>query len=594
MPPDIIVVSIILVIAVILLITERLPVDVTGLGIIVTLMLTGLLTPMEAMAGFANPAPLAVAALFVVSRGLVRTGALSFVTKLTINFTKGSSKRLLFLSLLLVGTLSAFLNNTPVVLLFISIVMAVCVRYGFAPSKFLIPLSYISILAGTCTLIGTSTNILVSDVSVDLGQGAIGMFELSILGVPIALVGGAFIFFCSDWFMPEHEIATAGNGAEQDAYLSELKIPPGSALIDAFPRDGLGEHYDNVKVFELYRHGRIVDLARSRVRLKEGDAILARGPVGEITRMLESGDAALPSCSDAECFLSPHMSGTQLVELLIPTGSNAVGTMLHNLYLANFKGTSIIGFIRRHAHYSWREARSQRLRIGDMLLVQMSDDALEGVREKDDFIILNDDVVSDVTNWKRAPIALGLFLLMIPAVATGMTDILTASFAVAFGMIVTGCLTIREAYKAVDVKILMLIIGTLALGTAMQKSGADTHYAGLFLALFKGDSPQVILAGFIVLTSLLSHLLSNNSTAVLLVPVAIATAHTLGVDARPFIIGVAFGASACFATPIGYKTNLIVYGPGGYSFSDFLRMGLPMAAISCGGAALFIPYFWPF
>lgn len=183
---------------------------------------------------------------------------------------------------------------------------------------------------------------------------------------------------------------------------------------------------------------------------------------------------------------------------------------------------------------------------------------------------------------------------MIAAVASGLTNILIGAFAGAFAMIVTGCLSLKEAYRAIDVKILMLIIGTIALGLAMQKSGADMVYAKAFLGLFAGADPQVILAGFIVLTSLLSHFLSNNSTAVLLVPVGIATAATLGVDPRPFIIGIAFGASACFATPIGYQTNLIVYGPGGYTFLDFLRLGLPMVIISCGGASLFIPTFWPF
>ncbi|CCH50056.1 SLC13 family permease [Pseudodesulfovibrio piezophilus] len=594
MPTDILIVTIILVIAVILLISEKLPVDLTGLGIIVVLTVTCELTPKEAMAGFANPAPLAVAALFVVSRGLVRTGALTFVTQLTIALTKGSKARLLFLSLVLVGTLSAFLNNTPVVVLFMSIIMAVCVRYGFAPSKFLIPLSYISILAGTCTLIGTSTNILVSDVATNMGHAPIGMFELSVLGVPIALVGGVFMFLFSDILMPSHDSMAASSETEQETYLSELEVTPESQLIGINPNEGLGPDYQKIKAYEVYRSGRIYDLSRSRVLLKEGDYVLVRGTVDEISKILDKGDATLPMCSDAECFQSPHLSGTKLVELLIPAGSSVRGVPLHNLYLAYFKDVSIIGFIRRQEHYSWKVAKSQRLRIGDVLLAQVTENSLDAIRRKDDFIILNDNVVNDVINWKRAPIALGLFLLMIPAVATGMTDILTAAFAAAFGMILSGCLSIREAYRAVDVKILMLIIGTIALGAAMRKSGADVYYAGAFLSLLSGSGPQVVLTGIIVLTSVLSHFLSNNSTAVLLVPVAIATADSLGVDPRPFIVGVAFGASACFATPIGYKTNLIVYGPGGYKFSDFLRMGIPMALIACGGAALFIPTFWPF
>lgn len=593
MTPDIIIVSAILLGAVVLLVTEKLPVDVTGIGIITCLMLSGVLSPSEAVSGFSNPAPLAVGALFVVSSGLVRTGALNIVTKLLIRYTGGSRFRLMLLSLLLVGVLSAFLNNTPVVVLSMPIVMAVCAQHGFTPSKFLIPLSYISILAGTCTLIGTSTNILVSDVAASLGSEPIAMFELSTLGVPLALLGGAFMLFFSDFIMPTHSSA-ATDETEQGRYLSELNVPEGSKLIGVNPVGGKIPGVEDVKIYEVYRSGRIFDLSLSRVMLKEDDFLLLRGTVDGIARLLENGDVVLPSCSNQECFESPHVGESKLVELLIPTGSGARGVAPQDLPMNDFPDVSIIGFIRHHEHYSWRVAQTQRLRIGDILLVQASPPALENIRKNDDFIILNDDVVKDVINWKRAPIAVGFFAMMVLAVATGKSDILTASFAAAFGMILTNCLTIREAYHAVNIKVLLLTISTISLGFAMQKSGADALYADLFLGLFRGGDPHTVLAAFIVLTSLLSHFLSNNSTAVLLVPVAMATATSLGVDPRPFIIGVAFGASACYATPIGYQTNLIVYGPGGYQFSDYLRLGLPMAAIVCGGSALMIPLLWPF
>jgi di/tricarboxylate transporter len=594
MPTDILVVSIILAAAIVLLVTERLPVDVTGLGIMVALMVAGQLSPAEAVAGFANPAPLAVGALFVVSRGLVRTGALTFVTRLTIGYTRGKGSRLLLLSLLLVGTISAFMNNTPVVVLFMSIIMAVCVRYGFTPSKFLIPLSYISILAGTCTLIGTSTNILVSDVAAGLGNAPIGMFELSVLGVPLALAGGIFMYFFADKLLPNHSSPAMDAADTAEHYLSELRITDQSGLLDTQPGDALAPLYPEVKVYEVFRSSRILDPGTGRLRLKAHDVILARGSANDLSAMLERGDVDLPSCSQAECFASPHQQGSRLVELLIPSGSDARGFTLGDLPLADADDVNIIGFKRRHEHYSWHSAHLLRLRVGDILLTQVSDRALERLRRSEDFIVLNDNVVKDVVNWRRAPLALGIFLLMVITAATGLADILTAAFAAALAMILSGCLGIREAYRAVDVKVLLLIIGTIALGAAMQKSGADRLYAGAFLSLFQGAGPQVVLTGFILLTSLLSHFLSNNSTAVLLVPVGLATAASLGVDPRPFIIGIAFGASACYATPIGYQTNLIVYGPGGYKFTDFMRLGLPMVAIVCGGAALFIPTFWPF
>lgn len=589
-----IIVSIILLAAVVLLVTERLPVDVTGAGIMVALMLSGQLSPVEAVAGFANPAPLAVAALFVVSSGLVRTGALTFVSRLVIDSTKGSKFRLMGLTLVLVGVLSAFLNNTPVVVLFMSIVMTACVRFGFAPSKFLIPLSYISILAGTCTLIGTSTNILVSDVAADLGNAPISMFELSVLGVPIAIAGGVFMLLFADKLMPDHPSPSTDADSSPELYLSELTITEDSPLIGQHPVKGRIELYPDIKIYEVYSGRHIYSLDQSHIVLKQNDKILVKGTAGDLTKILQQGHATLPSCSKPKCFASPHQEGVKLVKLLIPSGSSVRGTRLNRLYLADFEDVNIVGMIRRHEHFSWRVGSTQRIKVGDVLLLQVTGDSLDIIRDEDDFIILDDDVVRDIVNWKRAPIALALFAAMVGAAATGMADILTAAFAASFGMVVTNCLSVRDAYRAIDLKIIILIIGTIALGAALQKTGADKLYATTFLDMFQGAGPHVILTAFIVLTSLLSHFLSNNSTAVLLVPIALAAADSLGVDPRPFIIGVAFGASACYATPIGYQTNLIVYGPAGYAFSDYLRLGLPLAVIVCGGSSLFIPYFWPF
>lgn len=594
MTPDILIVSIILLVAIVLLVTERLPVDVTGGAIMVTLMLTGLLSPSEAVAGFANPAPLAVAALFIVSSGLVRTGALTFVSKLVIESTRGSKLRLMAMTLVMVGVLSAFLNNTPVVVLFMSIVMTACVRFGFAPSKFLIPLSYISILAGTCTLIGTSTNILVSDVAAEMGNAPISMFELSVLGVPIAIAGGIFMLLFADKLMPDHPSPASDADTAPELFLSELTIVEGSPLIGQHPIKGHIELYPDIKIYEVYSGKHIYSLDESHIVLQANDRILARGSAGDLTKILQQGHATLPSCSKPRCFASPHQEGVKLVKLLIPAGSSVRGTRLSKLYISDFEDVNILGMIRRHEHFSWRVGNTQHLKVGDVLLVQVTGDSLDIIREEDDFIILDDDVVRDIVNWKRAPIALALFAAMVAAAASGLADILTASFTAGVAMVITKCITVRDAYRAVDLKVIILIIGTIALGAVLRKTGADVLYATTFLGFFKDAGPHVVLTAFIILTSLLSHFLSNNSTAVLLVPIALAAAQSLNVDPRPFIIGVAFGASACYATPIGYQTNLIVYGPAGYKFSDYLRLGLPLTTIVCGGASLFIPVFWPF
>lgn len=591
MTPEIILVTVILAASVILLVTERLPVDVTGLGIIAVLMVSGLLTPKEAVAGFANPAPLAVGALFVVSKGLVRTGSLNMITRLAVHYTKGNASRLMLLSLILVGTLSAFLNNAPVVVLFISIIMTVCVRYGFAPSKFLIPLSYISILAGTCTLIGTSTNILVSDVAAGMGNAPIGMFELSKLGVPIALVGGLIIYLFSHRLMPEHDSPHGAGDGEVNQYLSELQIPEGSPFVGRSPESGFAPEYEAMELHEIYR-GQKIFHNKAPISLEPGDLVLVKASANDLTRIVEKGHALQPVCSATQEIELPK--GSAMAELLIPAGSNVQGAKAGEAVTSVLGAAQLVGIKRRRHHYAWDSACNMTLRIGDIILVRTNEQTLDRIRKTEDFITLNDKVAFDLINWRRAPAALGIFGLMVALVATGTLNILEGAFAAAFAMVVTGCLTIREAYQSIDVKVLMLIIGTISLGAALQKTGADTLYADSFLSLFRGQGPEVILSAFIFLTSLLSHFLSNNSTAVLLVPVGVATAAALGVDPRPFIIGIAFGASACYATPIGYKTNLIVYGPGGYRFTDFLRLGIPLALFVWISASLFIPYFWPF
>lgn len=591
MTPEIILVTVILAVSVILLVTERLPVDVTGLGIIAVLMVSGLLSPKEAVAGFANPAPLAVGALFVVSKGLVRTGSLNMVTRLAVHYTQGNASRLMLLSLILVGTLSAFLNNAPVVVLFISIIMTVCIRYGFAPSKFLIPLSYISILAGTCTLIGTSTNILVSDVAAGMGNDPIGMFELSQLGVPIAIAGGLVIYFFGHYLMPEYDTVHSTDEDDADLYLSELQIPEGSPFVGRSPENGFAPEYEGMELNEVYR-GQKIFHHKAPITLAPGDLVLVKASANDLTRIVEKGHAIQPACSETEQNEPPK--GSAMAELLIPAGSNVQGAKAGEAIISALGNAQLIGIKRRRHHYAWDSACNMTLRIGDIILVRTDEKTLERTRRTEDFITLNDKVAFDLINWKRAPAALVIFGIMVALVASGTLNILEGAFAAAFAMVVAGCLTIREAYQSIDVKVLMLIIGTISLGAALQKTGADLLYADTFLSLFRGQEPHVILSAFIFLTSLLSHFLSNNSTAVLLVPIGVATATALEVDPRPFIIGIAFGASACYATPIGYKTNLIVYGPGGYRFTDFLRLGIPLALFVWITASLFIPYFWPF
>lgn len=589
----IVLVSVVLAVAVVLLITEKLPLDITALGIIVVLMLLGLLAPREAVAGFSHPAPLTVGALFVVSRGLMRTGALDVITTRLIRLVRGQSRLALGLSLLLTAVFSAFLNNTPVVVLFISIVMAICCEFTLSPSKFLIPISFMSILAGTTTLIGTSTNIIVSDLAVQAGQDPIGMFELASLGLPIALFGGVYLFLFSDRLLRAHkEPICELTHSERQLYISELQVPGASSLVGKTPTEGFCEQYPDLELYQVLRGAEVLDAADPAVRIEPRDVLLVKGTARQLVGILDQEIAVLPK-GEAGTIARPYDLRSLIVELVVPPGSGHVGRRLDRVVADLDPRLHLLGVKRRRVHYSARKLSGVRLAVGDILLVQSPAELMERLRSEGEFIVI-DDVVASIIDRRKAPVALAIFAAMVVAASAGLLDILSAALAAAFAMLLVGCLRPRDAYRSLDVRVLLLIVGTLALGTALRKTGAADVYAFALLELVSGASPWVVLSMLIAITSLLSLFLSNNSTAVLLMPIALSVAATLEVDPRPFVVGLCFGASACYATPMGYQTNLLVYGPGGYSFMDYVRLGVPLNLLVWAASSICVPLIWPF
>ena len=588
---EVFVVSALLLVTIILLVAEILPVDLTAIGLMVLLMVTGLLTPAEAVAGFANPAPLTVGALFIASRGLVRTGSLAYFSKHLVAVGRRSPRVMWLMIMGLVGVLSAFVNNTPVVVMFTSIVMSVTCCLRMSPSKLLLPISFMSILAGTSTLIGTSTNIIVSDLSHELGGRVIGMFELSSLGVPLALAGGAFLLFFSERLLPAHkEPVCEMELGQASRYISELRVPASSPLVGADPQK-ISKAPD-LEVFEVIRGTASLDPARGGVALAEDDELLVKATATDLMELVDRDHLELVRGGDQGAARALDERSV-IVELLVPPTSALVGQHLVDTHLGRAMGSKIFGVKHRDMHYTEQATRNVRLSVGDILLAQCTTDRIDRLRGSGDLIIL-EDISQSIVVRRKAPVALAIFLLMVVAAATGLADILACALTAAFLMILTGCLRPQEAYRSMDVKVLLLIIGTIALARALRQTGAADIYARVFISLLSDGGPQMVLAGFVVLTSLLSHFLSNNSTAVLLVPIAFSTAQALGIDPQPLIVGICFGASACYASPIGYQTNLLVYGPGGYRFVDYLRVGLPLNLMVWLVASVAIPWFWPF
>jgi di/tricarboxylate transporter len=585
------IVSTILIATLVFLITGIIAIDITAIGIIVALMITGILTPVEAVAGFANPAVITVAAMFLISRALIRTGSVEFIADHVTRWAGQSLTSAMGIILAIVALASAFINNTPVVVLFIPVVLSTCCQFGFSPAKFLIPVSYASILAGTCTLIGTSTNIIVSDLSVGYGLPELGMFELSKVGIPIAVAGIFFLLAAAPKLLPETANPSCELKRNNKRYLAEFSIVANSKLIGKDPRVGFAKRYPDIELLEIIRHSHVFYPARDEITLEPDDLVLIKGPANDLVEIVARKDVRLPS-SERNGGPSNGKAETLIVELIIPPQSSLRGQRLNDSRIMGSPDLHVIAVQRSGLHYTERQITDIRLNVGDIILVRMPWEKIDRFRGNPDFIVI-EDVHHEIIEKKKAKRAVLIFAAMVTAASTGLADIMICAVTGSFFMLISGCLQIRDAYRSLQGDVLVLIAGTIALGAAMEKTGASALYAESFLALFANLPPVFLVSGFILLTSLGTQVISNNATAVLILPIAITTALKTGIDPRPLVVAVCIGASACFATPIGYQTNLLVYGPGGYRFQDYLKLGMPLNLLVLIFGTILIPIFWP-
>jgi di/tricarboxylate transporter len=430
-------------------------------------------------------------------------------------------------------------------------------------------------------------------VSTGHGLGSLGMFELTPLGVPIALLGLMFLIFAAPKLMPSmHTPVCELKNPEHRRYLAELQIPRGSRLIGENPASYFSQKFPAMQVLELIRYSHVYYPDRDTVKIAPDDILLVKGSANDLVEILHDDLIELPM-ADQGLNNEAKKKESLIVELIIPPQSTLLGERLVASRLRRDPNIHIIAIKRMELHYAEPKVKDIRLKIGDILLVRLPESSLERLRGGSDFIIA-EDVHHEIVHKRLARRAFLIFGAMVVAAGTGMADILICALAAAFLMLLSGCLQLRDAYRAIDARVLLIIIATIALSSALEKTGASELYARTFLSMFTGLSPAFVLAGVIILTSISTHLLSNNATAILLLPIAITAAQSLGVDPRPFIFAVCFGASACFATPIGYQTNLLVYGPGGYRFSDYLKLGIPLNLLVLIMGSLFIPMIWPF
>jgi di/tricarboxylate transporter len=580
----------------VLFVTERLPVDLVGLLVIVALVLTGVLEPGEALAGFSSSALITIACMFVLSAGLIRTGALEWLSSSLLAFANNSKPRLIVALMLAVALSSAFVNNTPVAVIFLPVVLAVAARLEIAPSRLLIPMSYASILGGTCTLIGTSTNLLVSQIAEQHGHPAISMFELSVPGLIFAVLGFLYLATAGRRLLPRRAtVSTAVAGGKIREFVTEIQFPASSPLVGK----GFAEVLARVpgvtplmviRGEELFM-APLVPNPRTQFS-RAGDVLLLKGDPGSINALVGRDGITLPP-ELGELMSAPGVGRSlTMVELVINPNSPLIGRTLATFgFSRRHGGAAVIAVLRRDEHL--RERVSDiRLRMGDTLLVACDENQLEALRNTDEFILL-EGVAHEVMRRDKAPIAATIMAGMVALAALGVAPIASLALTAVALMVVTGCLPLRLAYSSIDSTIVVLIAGMLALGTALEKTGIAEAVASALVDTLRQHGPHAVLAGIYVLAMVVTSVVSNNAVAVLLTPIAVDTADVLGLHAAPFVFATLFGASACFATPIGYQTNLFVYGPGGYRFSDYLRVGAPLNLVLFAAAMVVIPWYWP-
>ncbi len=574
----------VLILALMCFIAEWLPVDITAIAVTVVLMILGLVTPDEGIAGFSNSATITVMAMFILSEGIGRTGVILIVRDFLVKWGGNNPNQQIFVMGAIIGPITAFLNNTAVVAVFLPIIEDWCRKRNISVSKLLIPLSYVTVLGGMITLIGTSTNIVASGVAKDLGFKGFGLFQFTGLGIITFIVGLIYLSIFAPRLLPDRKPATSNlvsQGYGLKDYVSEIIIKPRSSLIGQTLRSSEIQRKFDLDVLELIRDDSHFPQPIADKILAAGDILLVRGGRADLLKIRdERGINILPDVQfsqkgSAEEEMTSQEEG--VAEVLILSNSNIIGSTLKDLRFRQRYNTTVLA-IRRGEELVRDRMGKVPLRFGDLLLVQGPKESLLGLQTSSDLLVMEQQNI-DSLRRDKAWIALTILFLVILIAAFDWMDILVTSLTGVIVMILTGCLKPGEIYNAVRWDVIFLLAGLFPLGTAMKNSGT-TEWLSSNLIAMGGDLDGLwILIFFYLATNLLTELLSNSAAVILMIPVAVNVATTLSLNPLAFMFVVTFAASNSYLTPIGYQTNTMVYGPGGYKFLDFTRVGLPLNLI---------------
>jgi di/tricarboxylate transporter len=565
---------------------DQVPVETTGLGVLIFLVLMfyffpyGDIQPTSFFFNFGNEALVTICALIIVGRGLETTGALQPLAAFMSRHWMENPSVSLFLTLIVGAGLSAFLNNTPIVVMFMPVLVAVCLRARRSPSKVLLPMGLATLIGGMATTIGTSTNLLVVGIAADMGQRRFEMFDFAL---PVMIAGGAgvlFLWLVAPRLLPERKLLISDSSPRlfnAVLYINEDSFATGKTLAEVRAKTD-----NRMRVERIQRTETLFVAKLPSTTLQAGDRLYVKDSSERLKEFETALGATLYNAGDGEHPISEETplatEGQQLAEVVITRGSP-----LHNRTLNSVQFASRFGLLALAIHRARTAIDVEgdlggiRLRAGDILLVQGARDAIQELRDSGSMLVL--DATTDLPHTKRAPVALWIMIGVVALAATGFMPISISALCGVALMLLTGCLQWRDAGEALNIPVIMLIVASLSLGTALMDTGGAESIAGLFVFLTQPMPTPIILSGLMLMMTILTNVVSNNAAAVIGTPVAISVAQQLQVPVEPFILAVIFGSNMSFATPIGYHTNLLIMSAGGYQFSDFVRVGVPLTVV---------------
>ncbi len=566
--------------------SEKLRIDVVALLVLSMLMILGIVTPTEALSGFSNEATVTVAAMFALSLGIDRSGALEPLMRLLSRIKK---PWLLTLAIMVtIAPIGAFVKNTALVATFLPLTLRVCQRTGTSPGRVLMPMAYAAQMGGVCTLLGTSSNLLTDSIAREHGMAGFGVFEFTHLGAILAVIGIVYLMIVGRWLLPSHVETDMPVESAIGKYVAELKVTEDSPLVGKTIGEAqLGNTY-SVYPLELLRGDKRMWSPRSQALLA-GDVLLVRGDWEKIVNFRKRAELEDPS---AQRYTKGDEKPRLLAEVMIAPASTVEGRSLSETdFMWRYDATALA--IHRRGHILREKLRDVSLDVGDVLLMLVKESAISKLRNDERVIVLSEREEAHRTPYK-AFVAVGIMIAVVAVAGLQLLSIPVAAICGAVAMALTGCFGRGDAYEGIDWKIIIMLGAILPLGIAIDKTGLSDVVVNGGMALVGHHGPLAALLMLYVLTAILTELMGHNPSVVLMAGIAITVAHTMQVDPKPFVIAVAFAAATSFATPVGYPTNTMVYYAGGYRFTDFMKVGIPLIFLFCLVSMYLIPIFWPF